>query len=138
MLGVGWLLWQLAGLVNRLGDDLLRRLPLSRAQERAGFASFAVHARRVHVFAFAGLGFAVMAGYDASQASRCKPWQVSTACTVEADMPSPGASRRGPSLRSVRSWHTRASASGRVCAAADGRTRPSGHYGGPSRPPVKV
>ena len=34
-----------------------------------------------------------------SQASRCRPWRVRTACTVEAGRPTSGPSRAGPSLR---------------------------------------
>lgn len=68
LLGAGWLLWQLIRLVNRVGDDLLRRLPVGKAQERAGFASFAACTRRCHVFAFGAFGIAVMAGFDGREA----------------------------------------------------------------------
>lgn len=68
VMGSGWLLWQLARLVNRAGEALMKRLPLGRADERAGFASFAACTRRTHLFVFGGVGIAVMAGYDGSQA----------------------------------------------------------------------
>ncbi|MFC0504138.1 hypothetical protein [Micromonospora costi] len=35
-LGAGWLLWRLARLVNRVGDDLLRRLPVGRRRSGPG------------------------------------------------------------------------------------------------------
>jgi len=46
-----------------------------------------------------------------SQARRCRPWRDSTEWTVEAGIPNTGPSRRGPSLRLVRSWQTRCSTS---------------------------
>lgn len=66
----GWLLWQLGRLVNRVGDAVFKRLPLGRAQERAGFAAFAACTRRAHLFVFGGVGVAFLAGYDGREARK--------------------------------------------------------------------
>ncbi|WP_431728501.1 hypothetical protein [Verrucosispora sp. TAA-831] len=70
LIGGGWLLWQLLRLLNRAGDALAKRLPVGRADERAGFAAFAASTRRAHVFVFGGVGIAVFAGYDGSNARK--------------------------------------------------------------------
>lgn len=55
-----------------------------------------------------------LAGGSSSQTRRCRPWRVSTACTVEAGTPTSGTRRRGLSLRSWRSWRITASTAGGV------------------------
>lgn len=55
-----------------------------------------------------------------SQASRCIPCRVSTACTVEGAIPSSGPIRAGPSLRADRSASTCASAAAVSFPAAGG------------------
>ncbi|MEU3452304.1 hypothetical protein ABZ671_01650 [Micromonospora sp. NPDC006766] len=66
----GVVLWQAGRLVNRAGDAVVKRLPLTKVENRAGFAAFAACTRRCHVFTFAGIVVAVAAGYDGSQARK--------------------------------------------------------------------
>ncbi|MFY1595585.1 hypothetical protein [Micromonospora sp. WMMD737] len=66
----GWLLWQFARAANVAGEAIAKRLPLSKAQDRAGFAAFAASTRRAHLFVFGGVGVAVMVGYDGKNARK--------------------------------------------------------------------
>lgn len=69
-ISAGWLLYHAGRLANRRLDNLMKGLPLGKAQERAGFAAFAACTRRARLFVFGGVGIAVMAGYDGKDAEK--------------------------------------------------------------------